>query len=282
MGKLLWIASFPKSGNTWIRAFLANYLTDSETPIDINTLPNFALGDMRSEAYERVAGRPASELTADEIDRLRPAVHRAIADAQPGVVFVKTHSILATAGGTPLITPEVTFAAIYIVRNPLDVAVSFADHYGLSPAEGARAVCFPGLAIDPRAGQVKQHLSDWSSHVRSWLAAEGLKRHVVRYEDLLMAPLPHFSDVIEFLGLAPNRDRIGRAVRNASFRALARQERERGFRERSRHSRRFFRSGVVGGWRKCLPPQDVDLILRSHGPTMRELGYVAADGQLTV
>ncbi len=282
MGKLLWIASFPKSGNTWIRAFLANYLTDSETPVDINTLPNFALGDMRIEPYERVAGRPAADLTAEEIDRLRPAVHRAIADAQPGVVFVKTHAILATAGGTPLITPEVTFAAIYIVRNPLDVAVSFADHYGLTPAEGARAICFSGLAIDPRAGQVKQHLSDWSSHVRSWLAAEGLKRHLVRYEDLSTAPLPQFTRVVEFLGLTPDRDRVGRAVRNASFRALARQERERGFRERSRHSRRFFRSGSVGNWHKVLQPQDVELIVRSHGPMMRELGYVAANGHLTV
>lgn len=278
MGKLFWIASFPKSGNTWIRAFLANYLSDSEAPVDINTLPNFALGDMRIEPYVRVAGRPAAELTADDIDRLRPAAHRSIADAQPGVVFVKTHSVLASAGGTPLITPDVTFAALYIVRNPLDVAVSFADHYGLTPEQGARAVCFSGLAIDPREGQVKQHLSDWSTHVRSWRGAEGLKRHVVRYEDLSAAPLVHFARVVAFLGLEPDRDRLGRAVRNASFRVLARQEREKGFTERSRHAKRFFRSGSAGGWKAVLKPPEVDLIVRHHAEVMGELGYLGAGG----
>ena len=51
MDRILWLASFPKSGNTWLRAFLANYLADPPSPVDINTLPDFAFGDMRSEPY---------------------------------------------------------------------------------------------------------------------------------------------------------------------------------------------------------------------------------------
>ncbi|MFO1146480.1 MAG: hypothetical protein U1E33_08040 [Rhodospirillales bacterium] len=60
MGGILWLASYPKSGNTWLRAFLANYLADAPTPVDINTLPDFAYGDMRSDYYpSSPVSRPA-------------------------------------------------------------------------------------------------------------------------------------------------------------------------------------------------------------------------------
>jgi hypothetical protein len=279
LGKLLWLASFPKSGNTWVRAFLANYLANSETPVDINTLPTFALGDMRVEPFVSLSGRPAAELSPEDIDRLRPAVQRGMAAAQRGIAFIKTHNLVSTPQGVPLIAAEATFAAIYIVRNPLDVAVSFADHYGMTPADAARAICFPGLVIEPREGQIKQYVSDWSSHVQSWRGAVGFRVHCVRYEDLSRAPLSSFGEIVAFLGLKPDHERLGRAVRHASFRVLARQEKEKGFAERSRHAKRFFRAGTVGGWRRVLRSAEVEMIVRHHGPTMLSLGYIDGEGR---
>ncbi|MBK8208712.1 MAG: hypothetical protein IPK78_00920 [Rhodospirillales bacterium] len=74
MGSIIWLASYPKSGNTWLRAFLANYLADTSMPVDINTLPDFAYGDMRAEYYAQLAGKPAAELSWPEINALRPKV----------------------------------------------------------------------------------------------------------------------------------------------------------------------------------------------------------------
>lgn len=276
--RILWLASYPKSGNTWLRAFIANYLADQRLPVEINSLPDFAHGDMRVDYYAQVAGRAAEELTQADIDALRPAVHRFLAASRREIVFVKTHSALGIVGGVPTITPDATFGAIYVVRNPLDTAVSFADHYGVSLDSAVGALCFPQLEIEPKAGHVRQTISDWSTHVRSWLGAPGLHRLVVRYEDMLAVPRRGFGAVVEFLGLPKDRERLQRAIRHSSFRVLAEQERRQGFVERSRHAERFFRRGEAGGWRKALSNEQVGRIVQMHGPLMGELGYLAADG----
>ena len=153
---ILWLASYPKSGNTWLRAFLANYLRNAAEPQAINALPEFALGDMRIEPYARISGKDPAAMSRDEINRLRPQAHRALAAASPGLVPVKTHSAIATVGGVPTITPEVTFGAIYVIRNPLDVAVSFSHHYAVSLDQAVKAICFRGLEIPAKEGHVVQ------------------------------------------------------------------------------------------------------------------------------
>lgn len=276
--RILWLASFPKSGNTWLRAFLANYLADSRTPVDINTLPDFAFGDMRSEAYAQIAGEPAAGLSWERINALRPRVHHLFAAARPGLVFVKTHTLLTTIARVPTITPEATAGAFYVVRNPLDVALSFADHYGLTVAEGVEAVCFRELRIEAKAGHIPQPISDWTTHVQSWRQAPGLGCCVLRYEDMLASPQRSFASAVEFLGLKKDRERLQRAIRHSSFRVLAEQERQRGFVERSRNAERFFRRGAAGGWRAELTPEQVVRIVEAHRPLMAELGYVDAAG----
>lgn len=280
MSQILWLASYPKSGNTWLRAFLANYLSDARRPVAVNTLPEFSRGDMRAEPYEQLAGRTADTLTWPEINQLRPQVHRRLASSREGIVFVKTHSVLGSIEGVPTITPDVTFGAIYVVRNPLDVTVSFADHYGLSLESGTRALCFSGLRIEPKDGHVPQPVSDWTTHVQSWRKAPGLYVHVMRYEDMLSSPQSTFGKLLDFLKLKKERERLMRAIRHSSFRVLAEQERAGGFVEKSRSAERFFRAGQAGGWRQALTPAQVEMIITAHRPLMQELGYLDAEGHV--
>lgn len=173
-----------------------------------------------------------------------------------------------------------TFGAIYIVRNPLDVACSFADHYGLSPADGARALCFKGLEIEPKDGHIRQIIADWTTHVESWQKAPGLYLHMVRYEDLLAQPEATFAKVIDFLRIKRDEARLGEAIRHASFHSLAAQESAGGFVERSKNARRFFRRGVAGGWRQELSREQADAMVAFHRPLMRRLGYLTETGEV--
>ncbi|MCP5368816.1 MAG: sulfotransferase domain-containing protein [Hyphomicrobiales bacterium] len=282
MSHILWLASFPKSGNTWVRAFLANFLSNGETPVDVNALPNFAMGDANADDYAQAAGKPVEALTAADLNRLRPAVHQRIAAARPGLVFVKTHSVLAKVGGVPTITPGVTAAAIYIVRNPLDVAVSMAYHYGYPVADAVGGVCFDELEILPTGGRIPQRVTSWGNHLRSWRAAPGLNVCLLRYEDMLADPETNFAKVTAFLGLPGDRDRLRRAVRHSSFKILAQQERDRGFVESSQSPERFFRRGQAGGWRDELTAQQVAEIVEKNRDAMVEMGYLSPQGEILV
>lgn len=282
MSQILWLASFPKSGNTWLRAFLANYLRDDPLPVNINALPELSYSDIRTSYYEQVSGKTIAELKTAEISRLRPSVHRMLAAARPGLVFVKTHSVLTQLDGVPTITPDVTWGAVYVVRNPLDVGVSFGHHYGIAMDNVPRALCFNGLKTAPQPDTVVQLLSDWSTHLRSWLNAPGLRRKLVRYEDMVKSPKKTFGEVIDFLDMKKDRERVKRAIRHSSFRTLAEQERRSGFVEHSTKSEQFFRRGGVGAWRNELSDEQAQHMIRHHREMMVEMGYLSAKGELLV
>lgn len=283
MGKILWLASYPKSGNTWLRVFLANYAQSGGKPFDINRLPDVSFSDSRAAYFEQIAGCPPNELTFEAVHRLRPDVQRLLVQARTDQVWVKTHSAVAVLDDVPTIVPELTSAAIYVVRNPLDVVVSFAHHYGLPMDRAIRAIGFRQLKTSPQDGMVAQFLSDWSSHAKSWLTATRYCVHVVRYEDMIARPLRTFAEIVRGAGLRLDRERLRRAIRRSDFKMLAEQEHQTGFVEASRKTKeRFFRRGTVGAWRQELTGEQAQLVVTQHREMMARFGYVGSQGELTV
>jgi len=276
---IVWIASYPKSGNTWVRAFLANYASRRNEPVDVEALSAFGVSDGNIGPYERAAKRPFSTLTDVEIARLRPAAHALIAGLRPGIVPVKTHVAIGHVHGAPTINPAVTAGAIYIVRNPFDVVISYADHYGLTLDEAVDAITRKSTALARTPTYAPQPISDWATHVGSWTGSPSDRLVVVRYEDLLNQPAATFALLPPALGLPVDLKRTARAIRNSRFETLAAQEAARGFGERSKHQARFFREGRSGQWRDVLSEAQVRGMIDRLGPTMRRFGYLDAHGR---
>jgi hypothetical protein len=272
MGKIIWLASYPKSGNTWLRAFLHNLMRNAKEPYDINQLTHFTQSDSQMSWYNMLDPRPGDQITKEEIAALRPRVHEAMVKSFPDSVFVKTHNALLEDRGYPMITMSCTAGAIYVVRNPLDVVISHSHHYGLSIGDSIVAMNTPGLRGENDKVHSYEVHGSWSEHVASWTQAPSPGLHVVRYEDMLERPLKTFGGVVAFLHLKVPRDRLERAIKLSSFRVLQEQEKRHGFKERS-GGEKFFRAGTAGQWRRMLSPQQVEALTAVHREQMARFGY---------
>ncbi len=275
MGKIVWIASYPKSGNTWMRAFLWNFLRDANRPGPLEELSRFAVSESHPDRYRSFlgGGEPAS-FSLEDITRVRPKVQADIAERATNVVFAKSHNCLGTVAGYPLYNMQVTGGAIYIVRNPLDVVVSVADHFGIGVDEAIDFMEKEETAMPANDVAVAEFLASWSTHVASWTTQKHPNILVVRYEDLLARPKKTFTNVLKLLHHPANPNRLNRAIRLSSFQQLQRQEAKEGFVERSEYSRQFFRAGRRDQWRDILSREQIKRLLDRHGEQMKRFGYI--------
>ena len=272
MGRLVWLASYPKSGNTWLRAFLHNYINQPESPYSINELSDLSAVECSAALFRAHDNRPAAQLTPAEVQRLRPAVHRDLMKLHDDLVFVKTHNANLALHGVPFCTPEVTAGAVYVVRDPRDVAVSYAAYTGKSVDFTIDFMSRTGAANRSTDVQVFELLSSWSAHVESW--TQNRNHLVLRYEDLLADPTRQFGKLVRYLGDDPNPARLKRAIEFCGFETLAAQEARHGYAAHAPEAAAaFFRVGRAGQWRGVLTPAQAARVLQDHGVIMARLGY---------
>lgn len=278
MGGIIWLASYPKSGNTWTRAFLHNFIAQEEAPkgetYDINKMNVLSTSDNGPAWYTEVLGKPAKEATHQELAKARPLVHKFIHDQSSGFIFLKTHNAMVVHDDVPLHTPQYTAGGIYIVRNPLDVVISYSYHLNRTIDETMEIMETIGFTSQTNEKAVFQIQGSWSEHVYSWTKRPNPSLHVMRYEDMLDHPHDVFSELAAFLQLPVEQERLNKAIAKASFKNLQEMEKEKGFRERPEHAEKFFREGKAGQWRHELTLNQVKRVVRAHGEQMDRFGYL--------
>jgi hypothetical protein len=276
---IVWIASYPKSGNTWARAFLHNLVRarhGESGEQDINEMARFSTWEVERERYAQLLGfTPDNAKHRAEIAATRHAVQRQIADSSDGLVFIKTHNALVMDRGHSTINFGVTTGVVYVVRNPLDVAISYAHHGGIS-VDGAITTMAATNAESPGTEiAIYEVHGSWSQHVWSWTRNSHRALHVMRYEDMLAEPEKTFGALARHLLLNPLRPELKKAIELSSFARLQAQEKANGFRERpARADANFFREGRAGQWREVLTSAQIDRIVRDHGEQMQRFGYL--------
>ncbi|MBU0724708.1 MAG: sulfotransferase domain-containing protein [Alphaproteobacteria bacterium] len=280
-GRVVWLASYPKSGNTWLRLLIANYLFADAEPLAINRIDLNSPYPIMKDFLEDESLVDPDYLNLDEANLLRARVMEDFVRRCGTVNCIKVHDKRdVCVDGTPLLGRGDVWSALYIVRDPRDVAVSLAFHNNIT-FDGAiarlnnRANTIGGWRRKDRNRHVPQRVGDWSAHVASWIDQSDISVHVLRYEDLRADPAEAFAAAVAFVGWEVQSDRVERAVRFADFSELQRQETQSGFFERPSNSAApFFRSGRVGGWTEVLTAAQVDAITVAHRPMMERFGYL--------
>ncbi len=266
--RIIWLASFPKSGNTWMRILLANYFLPKENAIDINNINKFTTADVRQDFFDKAYGRPFDRPGFETWAKVRNKALQLIAVSKPNHHFVKTHSCLGLVGKQPLIPPEVTAGAIYIIRNPFDVVPSYARHLSMTIDETIDQMA-NGEAMNSTDTGIQEILGRWDDHIHGWTHADGLHMLTIRYEDMLDDTLGVARTVLSFLGQPqPDLGKLRWAIRRSNFKSLKSQEEKLGFRERPAGMKAFFASGKSGGWRDALTPAQVARIRAEFLPTL--------------
>jgi hypothetical protein len=231
------LASYPKSGNTWVR---------------------FMLGQL-------LAGR---EVTWDDLGDFVPMVNRtrhSTGHLASGGRLVKTHDQRLRAYRTP------GRRAVYLVRDGRDVAVSYYHH---QIREGTFVGEFDGFLERFLAGRVDR-FGTWSDHVKSWTGGEGPPSLLrMRYEDVLADPSASLAEICSFIGLAVERDLIDRIVTDNRRERMRAKERDSSYLDSRRvQDVPFVRAARAGDWRHVFSEQDRRRFLEAAGDDLVRLGY---------
>jgi aryl sulfotransferase len=280
---VIWLASYPKSGNTWFRVYLTNLLGKNKKAANINDLLKSTIASSR-QMFDEATGLASSDLTKDEIENLRPSVYRYVSKNSEELSFHKIHDAFTlTASGEPIVPPDISVGAIYFIRNPLDLVLSFANHTGDSIDDMIELMNNPEYSFcaktDKLYNQLEQKLLSWSMHINSWIEQEMIPICIMKYEDMQLNPLACFRRATEFSGIPAGDTEIVQALHLSRLDEMQNQEKEFGFRERSPQSKVFFKRGGMGAWKNELSSTQVNKIISYHYKTMLQQGYIDENGR---
>lgn len=270
MGTLTWLASYPHSGTPLLRYFLYAYLRldpKSDGGIDPED-PGFArffTEDARFDWWRPLVSKTCEEMKPTEISLRRRASQEMIAAAAEGGVFVETHSAFVKDHGVQTLMPHVTNGAIYVIRNPLNVAISLKAALGLETMGAAiRALNDERRRIPSSETHVATLTGSWRRSVDSWVGRKRTGVFALRYEDMIEDPVKAFRYVVELLGMTPDEDRLAWAA-GAAMAAGAEDPVA------------IFEGGVEGLWRERLNPEQTRAIIAHNHEMMAHCGYLTED-----
>ena len=248
-GSLTWIASYPKSGNTWVRSIIHAGLTGS---LDINRLAITSRG-FASTVAEFHQGKIALKSPEEASNFWATCQRKLNFDLNGKKAFLKTHNAAGACGGKKFPLTDTSNGVIYIVRDPRDVIISYSNHYRIEPREAFDRMSSQHNHIWATDSLERfEFLSRWDKHVLSWNNLP-IPKLFLRYEDMLETPERSIEKIFEFLDLEPV---IGteKIVELTNFANLSKQELANGFNE-AVNGATFFKKGKSEQWK------DLDLAL---------------------
>ena len=277
---IIWLASYPKNGNTLLRSILAAYFYSTD-------------GNLKFEHLYRIQQFPSNENftelglnLSDEklIFQNFIEAQKLINKKDNNLKFIKTHSCLSKVANCNFTDLKNTMGAIYVVRDPRNVVTSFAHHYDLNIDDATDTITDPTRFLVKTELMYKTFLGSWSINYNSW---KQLKNKVlfIKYEDLVNKKKTVLLRVFKFLNKISlqnqqlDMNKLNRAIKSTEFYKMQELEKKVDFKEgiieqNTKKRKVFFKFGPKNDWNKTLSSKNVVKIEKAFFKEMKELNYL--------
>ena len=276
--QIIWIASYPKSGNTWIRSFLASYYCTLDGSFNFDLLKN--IPTFESDIFSPYISKQEAAKNPESIAKYWIEVQKNSQLKNGNFIFLKTHNFCGEINNFPFTSAKYTIGFIYVVRDPREVIVSYSNHFKISFEKSVDIVLSSKPYYILNEGiNYPVFTYNWGVNYSSWKKFNNVPSIIIKYEDMVSKANPTFKNILLFLnnlGLPKiEKNKFINSLQNTSFSYLQNLEKNEGFKEQYLlKDRKFFNKGSVDSWKKKLSKEQIKKIERKFCDEMQELGYL--------
>jgi hypothetical protein len=280
---IIWLASYPKSGNTYVRAFLSAYYFSKDGQFDFNQISNI------KQFPDKEFLNQKTESVLEASKQWMPSQRKIIANKK--IKFLKTHSCLGNYEGNTFTSNETSLGAIYIIRDPRNVFTSLKNHFSYDNKKALQMILDKKNVLMSKGYESFSYIGSWASNYLSWLNYKNFRRLFIKYEDLLENKYETFRDIIVFSNTLMNRSegvdksKLQKAIETTNFDVLKNKEVKESFNSldigfkswRNLHSENknlFFNLGPENKWEKKLDKKIKKDIEINFNEVMKNLKYL--------
>ncbi|MDB3890196.1 sulfotransferase domain-containing protein [Candidatus Pelagibacter sp.] len=279
---IIWLASYPKSGNTWMRTMISSLLYTDDGVFDFSLLKK--IDQFPEKKFFKNFVKDFSDF--DNIKKNWIVAQDKI-NLDNKIKLLKTHQGNFTVGNNSFTNQENTLAIIYIVRDPRNLVRSIANHYSYSINKSCEFLLSPQIIGNGKSFKEKQDglynlLGKWNEHYISWTKNKN-NLLLIKYEDLIQDPHNELEKIINFLkkylDIKTNDQKNKKILETTSFKNLKQMEQKGLFRENVLNKKddskvNFFHLGPVNNWKDNLNEDVKNKIEKNFYNEMKELGYL--------
>ena len=276
---IIWIASYPKSGNTYLRSFISSYYFSKKGKFDFELLLNI----LQFPSVKFVKKNLNSQLEASQ----NWIYNQKQFFSGEKIQFVKTHNSLNQYQGNSFTTKDISLGSIYIVRDPRNLVTSISHHYSMKYDQAYDKILDENASLleKSRDGDYSNFtfLGSWSNHYKSWKNSKDFKTLFIKYEDLQNNKYDTFRRIIQFINdlkgdqSSINEKKFLNSINSTNFSNLKNKEENEGFEEsvysKSGEKKRFFNLGFNNRWQKILPKNILAKLNNNLQNDLNDLGY---------
>ncbi len=272
MKKIIWIASYPKSGNTYVRSFLSHYIFEKNSCLNFEILKKIPKFE-QNKIFKKIIDKNLLEDDLSYIKYSLKVQESLIENCNQDELIFKTHHFFGELNNHTFTNKENTLFFIYLIRDPREVIVSFANHNSMTIEE--QLISF--ISEDKLRKKDMEVIVNWGLHYRSWKSFKSVPSLFIKYEDLVLDPQKYFKKILVFMSkyidIKIDEEKLNKTLDITKFDNLQNLENKIGFKEAPKNAR-FFNSGRIDSWKKKLTKEQLTKIENFYYNDMKDLGYL--------